>query len=200
MGVKSADGKVLKWATYNVGASKPEGYGNYYAWGEVSTKNNYSWSTYFYGNSSTTLTKYVTSSYNGTVDNKTVLEDVDDVARWSEEWGETWRMPTDKEWADLRNSFYCTWEWTGDYNGTGVAGYIVTCKYSDYKGNQLFLPAAGYRDGTSFSNVGTHGSYWSSSLLKSDPTRAYKVYFYSGSVSRDYGYRYYGYPVRPVSE
>ena len=200
MGVKSADGKVLKWATYNVGASKPEGYGNYYAWGEVSTKNNYSWSTYFYGNSSTTLTKYVTSSYNGTVDNKTVLEDVDDVARWSEEWGETWRMPTDKEWADLRNSFYCTWEWTGDYNGTGVAGYIVTCKYSDYKGNQLFLPAAGYRDGTSFSNVGTHGSYWSSSLLNSDPTRAYKVYFYSGSVSRDYGYRYYGYPVRPVSE
>jgi uncharacterized protein YjdB len=200
MGVKSADGKVLKWATYNVGASKPEENGNYYAWGEISTKNKYSWDTYFYGTENN-LTKYVTDASYGTVDNKTVLEDVDDVARWSDEWGNPWRMPTDAEWSRLRNETNFTWEWTTNYNGTGVAGRIVTSKMEGYKGNQIFLPVAGYRDGTFLNGAGTHGYYWSSSLHTGFSFYAFNVYFSSSYVGRyGYGYRYYGYTVRAVSE
>ncbi|MDY4512770.1 MAG: hypothetical protein SPE10_04900, partial [Paludibacteraceae bacterium] len=101
-------GLSVKWATCNVGASKPEEYGNYYAWGETTTKSTYNWSTYKWCNGSkTTLTKYNTSSSYGTVDNKTVLELADDAARAN--WGGAWRMPTDAEWTELREN--CTWTW-----------------------------------------------------------------------------------------
>ncbi|MBQ7388829.1 MAG: hypothetical protein IJW01_05635, partial [Paludibacteraceae bacterium] len=132
-------GLSVKWATCNVGASTPEGYGNYYAWGETTTKSTYDWSTYKWCNGSyKTLTKYCTSSTYGTVDNKTVLELADDAARVN--WGGAWRMPTDAEWTELREN--CEWTLTSDYNGTGVKGRVVTSKTN---GNHIFLPAAGYR-------------------------------------------------------
>ena len=179
----------LKWATCNIGATSPEGYGEYFAWGETSPKSNYAWSTYKYCNgSSSTLTKYNTNSSNGTVDNKTTLDLSDDAARAN--WGGTWRMPTKVEQDELRKN--CTWAWTTQ---NGVNGYKVTSKTN---GNSIFLPAAGYRDGSSVYSVGFYGNYWSGSLYESYPNGAYCLYFDSGSVGWSYYNRYYGLTVRAV--
>ena len=81
------------WATCNVGATAPEDYGDYFAWGETEPKEDYSWSTYKWCNGSyKTQTKYCTNSKYGTVDDKTELEPEDDAAFVN--WGSTWRMPT----------------------------------------------------------------------------------------------------------
>ena len=185
-------GLSVKWATCNVGASKPEDYGDYYAWGETEPKTTYNWSYYKWcSGSSTTLTKYNTSSEYGTVDNKTVLDLEDDAARAN--WGGAWRMPTDAEWTELREN--CTWTWTNDYNGTGIKGEIVT---SNNNGNFIFLPAAGYRNDDFLYDAGYDGNYWSSSLYTDIPGGAWYVNFYSDGVGRNGNYRYFGLSVRPV--
>ena len=181
----------LKWATCNVGASSPEDYGGYYAWGEIEEKENYSWNTYKWCNGSyDTQTKYCTDSNNGIVDNKTTLDPEDDVAHVK--WGGSWRMPTETEQDELRNN--CTWTWTTQ---NGVNGYKVTGP----NGNSIFLPAAGYRDGTEVYYRGNYGYYWSS-LLYSDYDSLYAYYLnvYSGNFDWYLNYRYYGLSVRPVSE
>ena len=181
-----------KWATCNVGATKPEEYGDYYAWGEIITKRIYNWSTYEWCNGSkTTLTKYNTSSSYGTVDKKKVLELADDVARAN--WGGKWRMPTDAEWTELLDN--CTWTLTRDYNGTGVAGRIVTSKIN---GGTIFLPAAGHRDDDDLYYAGSSGCYWSSSLDTGIPYYALYMDFSSFNVYTFFNYRYYGQSVRPV--
>ena len=177
-----------KWATCNVGATTPEGYGDYFAWGETSPKGNYNWSTYKYCNgSSSTLTKYNNSTIYGTVDNKTTLDLSDDAARAN--WGGTWRMPTEAEQKELRK--HCKWKWTTQ---NGVKGFKVTSKTN---GNSIFLPAAGNRNGTSVYNVGSSGRYWSSSLRESYPYTACYLDFTSGVDWRD-DYRYVGRTVRAV--
>ena len=183
-------GLSVKWATCNVGANSPEDYGDYFAWGETTTKNTYSWSTYKWCNgSSSTLTKYNTNSSYGTIDNITQLDLSDDAARAN--WGGSWRMPTDAEMTELRSN--CTWTWTTQ---NGVNGYKVTSKSN---GNSIFLPAAGYRGGSSLGNVGDYGYYWSSSSHTDIPLYAWRVYFNSSSVRRDGStYRYNGQSVRPV--
>ena len=179
-----------KWANMNVGASVPEEYGGYYAWGETEEKDNYDWSTYKWCNGSNdTQTKYCTSSSYGTVDNKTVLDPQDDVAHVK--WGGTWRMPTLKEQAELLNN--CTWTWTIQ---NGVKGYKVTGP----NGNSIFLPAAGYRYGTDFIRRGSQGYYWSSSHDGSCSSYACYLYFNSGNCYRSDDSRFYGRSVRPVSE
>ena len=215
-------GLSVKWATCNVGATTPEGYGDYFAWGETSPKNDYSWSTYKYcKGSETTLTKYNTNSSNGTVDNKTTLDLSDDAARAN--WGGKWRMPTQAEQEELINN--CTWtkttqngvngyKVTSKTNGnsiflpaadrrytwtwttqSGVNGYSVTSKTN---GNSIFLPAAGYRKGTSVYSVGSYGCYWSSSLIESGPRDAYYLYYGSGSLDCYNFNRCSGQSVRPV--
>ena len=180
----------LLWATCNIGASSPEDYGDYYAWGETETKSNYSWSTYkWYNGSETTMTKYCTSSSYGTVDNKTTLDLEDDVAHVK--WGGSWRMPTKSEQEELHNS--CTWTWTTQ-NGTN--GYKVT----GTNGNSIFLPAAGCRYYTSLDYAGSHGLYWSSSLDSGYSRYAYSLYFYSGGVGWRTYYRSYGFSVRAVCQ
>ena len=181
-----------KWATCNVGATKPEEYGNYYAWGETETKTTYDWSTYKWCNGDYDIqTKYCTSSSYGTVDNKTVLELADDAARAN--WGGAWRMPTDGEWGELLDE--CTWEWKNAYKGT-TAGYLVTSKIN---GNSIFLPAAGCRFNDDLYFAGDDGLYWSSSLDTDYPDDAWGVYFGSDYVDRDVdGSRSCGQSVRPV--
>ena len=182
-------GLSVKWATMNVGASKAEEYGSYFAWGETTTKDTYNWSTYKWCSGSyNTLTKYNTSRSHGTVDNKTQLDLSDDAARVN--WGGSWRMPTDAEWTELLEQ--CTWTWTTQ---NGVYGRKVTSKTN---GNSIFLPAAGCRYDTSLSNAGICGYYWSSSLDTDGPISAWGVYFYSSNVSRNYLSRYDGRSVRPV--
>lgn len=190
----------LYWAKSNLSASglctNPEDYGDYYAWGETEPKSDYSWSTYKWGTSSTSLTKYNTSSSNGTVDNITELqrgeksgETVDDAARAV--LGRKWRMPTDEEWTALRTQ--CTWTWTTQ---NGIYGRLVTSS----NGNSIFLPAAGIRYDTGLGNAGSGGRYWSSSLDTDDPIYAWYVRFNSDGVLRGYDDRCYGLSVRPVSE
>ena len=188
-------GLSVKWATCNIGASSPSAYGDYYAWGETSTKSDYSWSTYKYCNGShTTMTKYCNDSKygnNGYTDSRTKLELSDDVAR--QKWGGNWRMPTEKEFQELIDN--CTWTWT---TMNGVKGYKVTSKKSGYTDRSIFLPAAGFRSGTSLNYAGEFGYYWSSSLNTGYPYYARGLLFGSGNHSTSYDYRYRGRSVRPV--
>ena len=177
----------LKWAACNLGAEKPEDYGDHYAWGEVETKEEYYWSTYKFGTSeSGPFSKYNTQTSYGSVDNKTVLEPEDDAAHVS--LGGKWRMPTDAEWKELRTE--CTWTWTTQND---VNGRLVTGK----NGNSIFLPAAGYRDDIHLNDAGSFGDYWSSSLYQ---IVAWYVYFNSSDVKRSYNRRYLGFSIRPVTE
>ena len=179
-----------KWACCNVGATSPEDYGGYYAWGETEEKGYDEWSTYKWCNGSyDTMTKYCTKSYYGTVDNKTVLDPEDDVAHVK--WGGSWRMPTFDEQAELRNN--CTRTWTTQ---NGVNGYKVTGP----NGNSIFLPAAGYRGGTEVYDRGSRGDSWSSSLGSDGSYGACVLSFLSGGRGWSYGSRCYGRSVRPVSE
>ncbi|MBP3354084.1 MAG: hypothetical protein J6L02_05475 [Bacteroidales bacterium] len=186
-------GLSVKWSICNVGATSPEEYGDYFAWGETSPKTTNNWSTYKYCNGTwNTMTKYCIDSEYGTVDNKTVLELTDDAAHVN--WGGSWRMPTEAEQDELRDANNCTWEWTTQ---NGVNGYKVTSKKN---GNSIFLPAAGSRRGSGLNYVGSRGYYWSSSLLTSDSNLAYDVYFDSDDVDWGSVYRCNGQSVRPVCE
>ena len=188
----------IRWASCNVGATTPEGYGDYFAWGETDSKKDYSWTTYKYANVGERyhykFTKYCTdasSGDNGFIDNKTVLEPEDDAA--TANWGDVWRMPTDAEWTELREQ--CTWTWTAQ---NGVNGYQVASKTN---GNSIFLPAAGFRDGNAAPYVaGRRGYYGSSSLLENSSDDVWIVTFNHEKVERDNDKRNKGLSVRPVQD
>lgn len=178
------------WADRNIGADSPEGYGDYFAWGETSPKSVYNWSTYKYCNGSyDTMTKYCTKSSYGTVDYKTVLEAADDAA--TANWGSNWRMPTDEEQKELNDK--CTWTWT---TSNGVNGYKVVGPNC----NSIFLPAAGYRNDSSVGGTGSSGGYWSASLYGSAPSYAYFILFTSDHHSNHHSLsRYRERSVRAVA-
>ena len=172
----------LLWATCNVGADNPEDYGYYFAWGETQPKDVYNWSTYQYCNgSSNTLTKYTGS------DGLTTLLPEDDAATTN--WGSDWRMPTYEEWQELLDNTTVTWT-----TQNGVNGQLFTAS----NGNSLFLPAAGYRSGSSLFDAGSDGFYWSSSLYTVGPDDAWYFYFGSDGFSVYHYYRYCGHSVRGV--
>ena len=181
----------LLWATCNVGANAPEDYGDYFAWGEITTKTTYNWSTYQYCNGSgSTFTKYCNHSYygnNGFTDNLTVLQSSDDAA--TANWGNGWCMPTKAQWEELKDNTTITWT-----TQNGVSGR----KFTVSNGYSLFLPAAGCRYDSSLSGAGSYGYYWSSSLGTEAPYYAWRLHFGSDGCYVDYGYRYYGQSVRPV--
>lgn len=164
----------LKWATHNIGATTPEEYGNYYAWGEVLPKETYtSANSLTYGKSMNDIsgTEYDAATFN---------------------WGGDWRMPTRAEQEELSNN--CTWTWTTQ---NGVKGYKVTSKIN---GNSIFLPAAGCRDGSSLNSAGSFGYYWGSTPDVSGVSSAYGLYFYSGYQDMSNYDRKCGRSVRPVIE
>lgn len=182
----------LLWATCNLGATTPEGYGDYYAWGETATKDVYNWSTYKYctvdaDGDLQTLTKYNTSTSWGTPDNLTTLEAMDDVA--AQKLGAGARMPTAAEWRELINN--TTAEWTQE---NGVNGR----KFTASNGKSLFLPAAGRRWVGELYDAGSYGLYWSSSLVESYPSNAWYFSFGEGGQGMDGTNRYYGLSVRAV--
>ena len=183
-----------KWATCNVGASEPEEYGDYFAWGETTPKSTYNWSTYKWcKGSETTKTKYCTQSdygYNGFTDNLTELQPEDDAA--TANWGSGWRMPSSDQINELINDEYTTWEWT---QLNGVYGRKVTSKSN---GNSIFLPAAGIRWDDELYDAGSDGLYWSSSLTPFYDNFACFLYFNSGGWNWNYNYRFYGQSVRAV--
>ena len=112
------------WATYNVGASSPEQYGNYYGWGDISARTSSAGYRFADG-----------SKYNNT-DQKCVLDLEDDVAHLV--MGEHWRMPTYEQMLELKEN--TTIAWTNDYSGTSISGMVFTSKVNE---NEIFIPAAG---------------------------------------------------------
>lgn len=178
------------WATFNVGASVPWEYGDYFAWGETRPKDVYNLSTYKYCNgSNTTLTKYCTDStfgYNGYCDSLTTLLASDDAATVN--WGSEWHTPTEEEWEELMSN--CIKTWTQE---NGVNGFLLTAT----NGQSIFLPAAGYRTENLF-DCGIHGTYWSSVINLTFTDSAFEMHFYSGGCEIYLFYRYLGRSVRAV--
>lgn len=184
-------GLSVKWATCNIGASNPEDYGDYYAWGETETKKDYSWSTYKYCiGSADTITKYNCKKYFGTVDRKKTLNQDDDVAHIK--WGGNWRIPTEDEFTELIKN--CTWTRVSQ---NGVNGYKVTSNKPGYTDRSIFLPAAGYRGYSNLNSVGTLGYYWSSSLVRLNSRLAWLLVLDSRSLTAGSS-RATGQSVRPV--
>lgn len=167
-------GLSVKWATCNIGASSPEDYGNYYAWGETNTKNEY--------NPDNSLTYNVpVSDFSG--------NSYYDVAK--KEWGSTWRIPSSEEISELINK--CLWEWTSK---NGVTG----CEVKGPSGKTIFIPAAGLHVFSSLSSEGVNGYYWSSSPYEDDNKEASYLYFEKSDWYGDGQTRYFGLSIRPVTE
>ena len=183
------------WATCNVGAYNPEEYGYYFAWGETTTKDEYTWHNYHYSDdsSSTQMTKYVTSSSYGTVDDLKQLEHDDDAA--SVLCGIKWQMPTEDQWRELTKGDYTTYKWI---TVNGYEGIMFTSKIN---GESVFFPAAGYRSEEKTNDMGKVCNYWTRTLNKSNNSQATRFYKNSGTMapqmSNGYG-RNIGLPVRPV--
>jgi hypothetical protein len=183
------------WATCNVGANSPEGYGNYYACGETEPKSTYTWSNYKYCNGTErTLTKYCTNSNygnNGYNNGPTELEAEDDAA--TANWDSNWQMPSRDQLQELFNRDYTTTEWT---TLNGVNGMRITSKSND---NSIFLPAAGYYNESGGIQVGTGGYYWSRSCCALYGISAGLLAFSSGYFNAYNVTSYYqGQSVRPV--
>lgn len=183
-------GLSVKWAQCNIGASAPEEYGEYYAWGETETKDKYNWDTYKHCNgTSTSLTKYCNFASFGCVDSLLQLKQQDDVA--TVKLGKGWRLPTIAEYEELVNK--CTWEWTKQ-NGTN--GYKVTGR----NGQSIFLPAAGYRYNSMLYGENSYASYWLNSLNDSGCFYALYACFYEKIYQYDFRMRFYGFTVRAVCD
>lgn len=186
-------GLSVKWATCNLGATRPEKYGSYFAWGETLPKNAYGANTYKWCMAYNQLTKYCTNKlfgYNGFTDGLSELSPEDDAVQTL--LGGKWRMPTETEMTELINQ--CTWKSTAL---NGINGWQVTGP----TGNMIFLPAAG---GWSYNeecdDPGVFGHYWSSKMDVSLQTHAYSLWLYADEVSCSSGGspRAFGYSIRPV--
>ncbi len=183
----------LKWASFNLGASKPEGYGKYYAWGETEPKAEYNWGTYKWCmGAEGTITKYcrnASGGYNGFTDGKIVLDPGDDAAHVN--LGGKWRMPLQEELDELLN--YCSSE-TRTQNG------VYGLKFTGPNGKSIFFPAAGRREDASSVYSGNWGEYWSLSF--NYPSQAYSLLFTRGlsELSISLRNRSWGLSVRPVTE
>jgi len=178
-------GLSVLWASCNIGAESPKDYGRYFAWGDVTgqTRNGSSWS----GGGFSTYPKYELDSNNN-------LKPEYDAAHIN--FGGSWRMPTHDEQQELIDN--CTSTWTSNYESTGVAGRIFTSNIEGYTDKSIFLPAAGYGDGSSLYDAGSFGGYWSGTFHSGN--NAWSLRFYSNNVDAFNYNRCYGFSVRPVSE
>ena len=176
------------WSSCNIGASTPEEYGSYFAWGETAPKSNYDWSTYKFGGGSN-FTKYNSS------DGLTELALEDDAAYVL--WGENWRMPTHQQELELVNE--CTRE---SVTLNGISGY----KFTGPNGNSIFMPRGGLYDGTDYdadgtkvSYANTRGWYWSSTLNAIGSPYAQGLCFFPSLLSNVSDHeRCDGHNIRPV--
>ena len=184
----------VKWASFNLGASKPEEYGYYYAWGETEPKSIYTEYTYKWftsDDSSEGFTKYCSDpeeGFNGFRDDKMILDPEDDAAHVH--LGDDWRLPTAGEWSELVRE--CSFDWIS-VNG-------ISCRrVTGPNGNSIILPPGGTRYSAGVEDVGSVGGFWSSS--------AYVDAWYSWGFGYDdedeyyfspYGDREMGVSIRPV--
>lgn len=206
------------WADMNLGAYSEDDYGNYYAWGEVLPYHADGFSneaplTHFRsmttGAGNTDITGYNSHTYsqNGSSSfsewttkpyNESTLELLPQYDAASYAITGT-RTPSYNDWVELNTN--CTWTWTGNHNGTNVAGYIVTSNIEGYTEQSIFLPATGIYSNVSFTNLGTRASYLSSTRRSDDTANAYVLYIHSTLHQPDYpGTRTNGFPVRAVKK
>ena len=188
----------ILWSDHNIGATDPWDYGDYFAWGETTTKDEYmrDWSNYAHWKDDG-FTKYTTAVGDGKPDLETG-ENGDDVANKTDK---TQVMPSAQDFQDLKDK--CYWVWSDNYNGK--SGYIVYkdkgdgASYKEAEDTHIFIPAAGFRYDVILDDPGEVGSYWSSSLYTGYPGYAHELYFESGDVDPEgYTGRYCGFPVRAV--
>ena len=185
-------GLSVKWATCNVGAENPEDYGDYYAWGETEMKRQYDWITYKFRRSgdsdkNVTYNKYNNYSLAGIVDNKSLLDTSDDVAHVK--WGGSWRMPTVQELRELVES--CSFEIT---TINGIKGFKMSSRVIGFAGRSIFLPAAGYCEGSLICNNGIMCKLWSNC---GSCDTAYGLHLYE-RPSVFNSFRRKGFTIRPV--
>lgn len=165
-------GLSVKWATMNVGATKPEEFGDYFAWGETSPKTSYSKENYTY------------------TDTPDVLPLSDDAANAN--WGGAWRLPIQAELEELLDK--CTWTWCWNYNGIeDLYGYIVTSKIN---GNAIFLPSASVMNKNIYDAVEGYGAYMTSTFLGDGVFTG--LFFHEETYDWGPFETYEGLPVRPV--
>ena len=173
-------GLSVKWATCNVGANTPEEYGDYYAWGEVETKESYEPNNY----------KFVNGG--SAVNDKNTLDIENDVAH--KEWGGKWRMPSREEFDELIQN--CTWTWTTQ---KGVNGFLVTSNKPEYTDRSIFLPAAGLRSLSELRLSGNIGFYWTTTPSEHFAESACFLYITPGFKSLyESAARNQAHTVRPV--
>ena len=175
----------LKWATCNVGASSPEEYGLYFAWGETT---GYTAEQVNAGVRAFSEDVYNAGSAASISADLTLGQDAAHVNL-----GGNWRMPTKAEYQELLDN--CNVVWTNDYNGTGIKGRTFTSKVN---GKSVFFPAAGSCYNSSVGDVGLYGRYWSASWNSSSYARMLGFFFGSQNLGNDS--RYYGVSVRGVCE
>ncbi len=177
----------VKWATCNVGATTPDGYGEHYAWGEIETKEEYTWQN---GNCLTYGKKLDDISGNPEYDVATA------------KWGEKWRMPRLQDMYELITQ--SDWIWA---KVNGVNGWNVVSKIN---GNHIFLPAAGFMNTIAASYQGTEGVldqnkwgyYWTSTPYDDEhiDKEACNFVLSSGGYQTEVGLRYSGFSIRPVTD
>lgn len=205
-------GLSVDWATCNIGATRPEGYGYYFQWAgttaygadrkpiEGGSAANFGWNSncpYWVSDTevSSKWTKYTATddySSTGIADNKLSIESIDDAVRV--QLGDEWRMPTKEEYQELIDA--CNIKWVEDYNGTGIKGRLFTLKTDSSK--TLFFPAAGYLHGTFQVSKNAIGDYWASSLDSSNSYKGAHLGFHQNSCYTDYHDRYLGFSLRAV--
>lgn len=175
-------GLSVKWAAWNVGATRPEEYGNYYYWGDLKAWDGDAFYNYPYYDNEKQEYIFIGDDISATQY---------DAAR--AEWGDSWRMPTFAEFSELIEK--CKWRWIV-YNG--VEGLQVIGP----NGNSIFFPATGYAQGEYVNAQKWTGYYWTSTLYE---TKSYFYYAYgmtfnseNGGRTLYYG-RNYGLSIRPVS-
>ena len=188
-------GLSVKWAPWNVGASRAEEYGAYFAWGEINaSKEVYDWDTYFYFVDRINR-KLVLGKYDDYAENE-ILESSDDAA--SANWGCGWRMPTKAELDELLDENNCKWTWVKNYNDSGINGYEIKSKKTE---GVLFLPVAGHRWKSDLYSASYCGCYWSSELYLGTTHFAHCLNFdfFDPYYNDDHESRDRGYSVRAVA-
>lgn len=190
----------ILWAAYNVGATSPEEYGNYYAWGETKEKSSYTWQTYSYAHQGYDEWGYPTVIYENI--GSQIHGTQYDVA--TKLWEEGARMPTKNEFIELTST--CTFT-RSEYNN--VSGFSVIGP----NGNQIFLPFTGVKGYGEHEGRNTDGYFWSATIetyglpdWKEELDDAFYLYLTPTekggyNIGVDGGYeREYGITIRPVKE
>ena len=188
-------GLSVNWSSFNIGATKVDEYGDFFAWGETNTKEQYIWENYKYRISGNTRNTIKLSKYQIPIDNEeiclqTILEPEDDAAHIN--WGGNWRMPTKKDVDELFDN--CIGEWV---QIKGVKGLLLSSEVKGYTDRFIFIPTAGiFSD--ELEDRGTHGYFWHSNHGSHDSSSACMSYFdledtYAGEMSF-----FIGLSVRPV--